>query len=150
MTTDGPLALGARVLGALSLLAVGAIHLQQYLELYHAVPTIGSLFVLTFVAATVVGLGLLTPVERLLGRMGGPLVVVLAVAGIGQAATAFVMLAISERRPLFGFQEPGYDPAAILASRVAELATVVLLAVFLAARSLRRRTAVNPGPGAAS
>jgi hypothetical protein len=144
LTTDGPLALAARALGALALLAVGAIHLQPCLELYHAVPTIGPLFVVNFVAATVVGLGLLTPVERLLGRLGGRLVVVLALAGIGQASTAFVLLAISERRPLFGFQEPGSDPAAILASRLAEVATVVLLAAFLAARASRRRTAMNP------
>jgi hypothetical protein len=41
---------------------------------------------------------------------------------------------ISERTPLFGFQEPGYDPAAILASRIAEVATVVLLGAFLVGR----------------
>jgi hypothetical protein len=121
----------ARVLGALALLAVGAIHLQQYFELYSEIPTIGTLFVLNFVGATVVGLGLLAPVERLH--------TLLALAGVGQAATAFVFLAISERTPLFGFQEPGYDPAAILASRVAELATVILLGAFLVARFLERR-----------
>ena len=37
-----------RVLGALSLLAVGAVHLQQYDALYSAIPTIGTLFVLNF------------------------------------------------------------------------------------------------------
>jgi hypothetical protein len=62
----------------------------------------------------------------------------LALAGIGLAATAFVFLMISERTPLFGFMEPGYDPAAILASRVAEAAAVVLLGSFLAARFLTR------------
>jgi hypothetical protein len=127
--------LAARVLGALSLLAVGAIHLQQYFELYSEIPTIGTLFVLNFVGATVVGLALLTPVERLAGRAG---LVLLTLAGIGQAATAFVFLYISERTPLFGFQEPGYDPEAILASRIAEAATVVLLGAFLAARLSRR------------
>jgi hypothetical protein len=40
----------------------------------------------------------------------------------------------SERTALFGFREPGYDPAAILASRIAEGATVVLLGAFLMAR----------------
>jgi hypothetical protein len=34
--------------------------------------------------------------------------------------------------------EPGYDPAAILASRVAEGATVVFLGAFLVARFVRR------------
>jgi hypothetical protein len=56
--------LATRVLGALSLLAVGAIHLQQYFDLYSGVPTIGTLFVLNFVGATVVGLGMLAPVRR--------------------------------------------------------------------------------------
>jgi hypothetical protein len=132
------LPLAARVLGALSLLSVGAVHLQQYFDLYSDIPTIGTLFVLNFVGATIIGLGLLAPVERLLGRFGNAAVALLALAGIAQAATAFVFLYISERTPLFGFQEPGYDPTAILTSRVSELATVVFLGTFLAARFLRR------------
>jgi hypothetical protein len=139
MGAHGSVWLAARLLGALSLLAVGAVHLQQYFELYSSVPTIGTLFVLNFVGATVVGLGLLAPVERLLGRLGGPTVTLLALAGSGQAATAFVFLWISERTPLFGFMEPGYDPAAILVSRVTEVATVVLLTAFLVARLARRQ-----------
>jgi hypothetical protein len=130
--------LAARVLGALSLLAVGAVHLQQYFELYSDIPTIGTLFVLNFVGATIVGLGLLAPIERLLGRLGGAAVALLTLAGIAQAATAFVFLYISERTPLFGFMEPGYDPEAILAARIAEGATVLLLGAFLVARFLRR------------
>jgi hypothetical protein len=43
---------------------VGAIHLQQYLKLYSAIPTIGTLFVLNFAAATVIGLGLIVPISR--------------------------------------------------------------------------------------
>jgi hypothetical protein len=130
--------LTARALGALSLLAVGAVHLQQYFKLYSGVPTIGTLFVLNFVGATVVGLGLLAPVERLLGRLGeGPLAV-LALAGIAQAVTAFVFLYISERTPLFGFMEPGYDPTAIRTARITEVATVVFLGAFVVARFVRR------------
>jgi hypothetical protein len=130
--------LAARVLGALSLLAVGTIHLQQYFELYSEIPTIGTLFVLNFIGATIVGLGLLAPLERLLGRLGGAVLALLTLAGIAQAATAFVFLFISERTPLFGFQEPGYDPEAILASRIAEAATVVLLGAFAVNRLLRK------------
>jgi hypothetical protein len=135
---EGVLWLIARVLGALSLLAVGIIHLQQYFELYLEIPTIGTLFVLNFVGATVVCIGLLAPLERL-SRWGGAALTLLGLAGIAQAATAFVFLFISERTPLFGFQEPGYDPSAIRASRIAEVATVVFLAAFLAGRSTRRR-----------
>jgi hypothetical protein len=130
--------LAARVLGALSLLAVGAVHLQQYFELYSAIPTIGTLFVLNFVGATIVGLALLAPVERLGGRLGGAVLALLCLAGIAQAATGFVFLFISERTPLFGFMEPGYNPEAILASRVAEAATVVLLGGYVVSRFLRK------------
>jgi hypothetical protein len=130
----------ARVLGALALFIVGAVHLQQYFELYSEVPTIGTLFVLNFVGATIVGLGLLAPIERLFGRLGGAVLALLAVAGIAQAATAFVFLYISERTPLFGFMEPGYDPTAIAIARMSEVATVVFLGAFLVGR-FRRRTA---------
>jgi hypothetical protein len=40
--------LGVRVLGALAVIGVGAIHLHEYLGLYSAIPTIGMLFVLNF------------------------------------------------------------------------------------------------------
>src|SRR3954463_3160177 len=79
-------ALAARFMGALSLLAVGAVHLQQYEYLYSAIPTIGTLFLLNFAGATVIGLGLLVPLERLLGRWGGPAVSLLALGGAAQAA----------------------------------------------------------------
>ena len=127
-----------RFLGALSVLAVGAVHLQQYEYLYSAIPTIGTLFVLNFVGATAIGLGLLAPVEHLLGRWGAAAVSLLALAGIGLATTAFVFLLVSERTPLFGFMEPGYDPPALMAARVAEVVTVALLGSFLVARLVQR------------
>jgi hypothetical protein len=134
-------ALAARFLGALALLAVGAVHLQQYEYLYSAIPTIGTLFVLNFVGATLIGLGLLAPLERVLGRLGRAAVSLLALGGAVQAGTAFVFLLISERTPLFGFMEPGYDPPALMASRVAELVTVAVLGSFLVARLARRGSA---------
>jgi hypothetical protein len=127
--------LAVRALGALAVLAVGAVHLQQYLWLYSSIPTIGTLFVLNFAGATALGLGLLAPVERVLGaRWGGATLGLLVLGGIGLAATSFVFLAVSEQTPLFGFMEPGYDPTAILASRIAEVATVVSLGAFGIAR----------------
>ena len=131
------LSAAARILGALSVLAVGAVHLQQYDYLYSTIPTIGTLFLLNFAGATAIGLGLLAPLERLLGRLGATAHALLALGGIGLAATSFVFLLIAERTPVFGFQEPGYDPAAIMASRVAEIVTVVALGGYLAMRSRR-------------
>jgi hypothetical protein len=131
--------LAARVLGALATLAVGAVHLWQYFKLYSEVPTIGTLFVLNFAGATVIGLALLAPIERIAGRRGGAAVAALALAAIGLAATSFLFLLISEHTPLFGFKEPGYDPAGIAAARVSEIATVVLLGAFLVARTSQHR-----------
>lgn len=125
----------ARALGALATIAVGAIHLQQYYKLYSGVPTIGTLFVLNFIGATVIGLALLAPIERI----AEALVPLAALAGIGLSATSFVFLWISERTPLFGFKEPGFDPTAIAATRAFEVAGVALLGVFLLARLRQTR-----------
>src|ERR1051326_4891217 len=125
-----PMWLATRLLGALALLSVGAVHLQQYNLFYSAVPTIGPLFLVNFAAATGLGVALLAPLGRWTGRWGGSLVGLAAAGGVALAAGSFVMLAIAEQRPLFGFREPGYDPAAIAASRGAEIATVVLLGAY--------------------
>ena len=45
-----------------------------------------------------------------------------------------MLLWISERTPLFGFQEPGYDPTAIAISRSAEVAAVASLGASMAGR----------------
>jgi hypothetical protein len=137
--------LAASGLGALATLAVGAVHLQQYFKLYSAVPTIGTLFALNFVGATVIGVALLAPLERLAGPVA---VVLLAVSAIGLAATSFVFLLISEHTSLFGFTEPGYDPAGIAAARaVAALPDdqrrALVLAMY-AGRSARGHCATSP------
>ena len=133
-TAGGAVWLAPRFLGALSLLAVGAVHLQQYDYLYSTIPTIGTLFLLNFAGATAIGLGLLAPVERLMGRLGAPVLTLLALGGIGLTSSAFVFLLVAERTPLFGFIEPGYDPPAIMAARVSEIVTVVALSGYRAAR----------------
>jgi hypothetical protein len=128
---SAPLVL-TRYLGAAALLAVGADHLDQYASAhYDAVPTIGTLFLLNFVSATLVGAALAAPVERLSRRAGRTTLDALALGGIGIAAGSLAGLLISERASLFGFTESGYRGAIVL-SIVLELATVVLLAGFLA------------------
>ena len=132
-----------RVLGAVAVLVVGVVHLQQYRGPYAAIPTIGTLFLVNFAAAMAIGAALLLPIEHLTGRWASRAVALVTSSGIVLAAVSFVMLWISERRPLFGFQEPGYDPTAIAVSRSAEIAAVVLLAGSLVGRfggaSPRRR-----------
>jgi hypothetical protein len=123
--------LAVRFVGGLALLSVGSIHLQQYIKLYSSVPVIGPLFLVNFVGAAIMGIILLAPAARFPGAWGSGLRTLCAVGGIGLAASSLVLLAVSERTPVFGFKEPGYDPAAIAASRAAEVVTVVLLGAYL-------------------
>jgi len=122
----------ARYLGAVSILLVGAVHAQQYYEAYFSiVPTIGTLFLLSFIGAGIVGTTLFLPV-RLLGRRVGDLILSVAALGaIGIAFGTLVSLLISEYRPLFGFMESGYRLAIVLTLLFDGL-TIVFLGLFLA------------------
>jgi hypothetical protein len=122
-----------RTVGAVAVLVVGAVHLYEWVaEHFRAVSIIGPLFLLNFAGATVIGLGLLVPVARL-----RRLQALLALGGVGLAATSFVFLFVSEHQPLFGFQEHGYR-AAIVIALAAEAAAVVALTAYLAVRARRR------------
>jgi hypothetical protein len=117
----------SRYLGAASILVVGAIHAQQYYDAYFsAVPTIGTLFLLSFIGAAVVGGVLFAPV-RLLGRRPGDLILAIAALGaIGIALGTLVSLLVSEYTPLFGFMESGYRLAIVLTLLFDGLTTVLL------------------------
>jgi hypothetical protein len=126
-----------RYLGAVSILVVGAIHAEQYYEAYfYVVPTIGTLFLLSFVGAAIVGAVLLAPVRRL-GRRSGDLILSAAALGaIGIALGTLVSLLISEFTPLFGFMESGWRLAIIL-TLVFDGLTTAFLALFLTLIGLR-------------
>lgn len=128
MTVAGNL---ARYVGALTLLGVGAVHIDQYTGVYYSViPVIGPLFLLNFAFATVVGLALLAPVQRL-PRFGPWLPALLALTGIGISVGAIVSVVISESSTLFGFHEAGYR-AAIDVALALEALTILLLGFHLA------------------
>ncbi len=127
-----------RVAGALALLAMGALHLQQAVaEDYSQLPTIGTLFYLNFAGALVVALALLLPLDRLAGRLGDAAQSIAALAGIGMAAVSIVFLLLSEHQAVFGFKEFGYR-SPIVVALVSEGAAIVLLAAYLMARVVRR------------
>ena len=113
----------ARLLGALALLAVGVDHLvERNADHYGAIPTIGTLFALDFVAAAVIAAGLV---------VGRRAVRPLAAAGVLVAAGSLAGLLISEQTPLFGFREMGYRPAIVLAIALDAAAILLLGAVVL-------------------
>lgn len=136
-----------RILGALAILAVGAVHLQQYIGAdYQAIPTIGPLFLLNAIGSGVVGMALLLPVERSLApRKAHTAIAVLGTGAVAIAIGSLVALFISESGSLFGFTETGYR-AAIVVTIIAEAATIVLLgpvAAIALARALARRPEVG-------
>jgi hypothetical protein len=123
----------ALYLGAVSVLATGVLHIQQYYgQNYSTIPTIGTLFYLNFVSAVVVSVGLVAPLGRLAGRYADAIRALFAVGGIGIAVGSLVGLFVSESSGLFGFMENGYRTAIVLAI-VAEVAATVFLVIFLAA-----------------
>jgi hypothetical protein len=126
-----------RRLGAIALLIVGAVHLQQYIgNDYSVLPTIGPLFLLNAIGAGIVAIGLLAPIERLLGdRQANLAAGLLSVAALAIAVGSLIALFIAESQPLFGFMEDGYDTP-ILVAIVAEALTTILL-VPVAVRSLQ-------------
>jgi hypothetical protein len=127
----------ARYAGALMLLGVGLDHLQQYSgESYSAIPTIGTLFLLNFISAAVLAVGLTAPLERLPGRAGQVAIPLLSAGGIGVALGSLAGVIISESTGLFGFMETGYR-SAIVVSIVLDVATIVLLLAHLVLRLLR-------------
>jgi uncharacterized protein YacL len=138
----------ARYLGALSILGVGAVHAQQYYSAYFSVvPTIGTLFLLSFVGAGVVGAVLIAPVRRLGRNIGDLILVLAALGGIGIAVGSLASLLVSEYMPLFGFMESGYRLAIVLAL-VFDVLTTVFLGVFVlvVARARRHHGASNARP----
>jgi len=134
-----------RFLGALLLLFVGLDHYYEYsAQSYSVIPTIGTLFLLNFISASVIGVALLLPLERLLPRHGLLVVRAAAVAGVGIAASSLLALLVSEQTRLFGFMESNYRPAILVAIASEAAATLVLALLFLANRQDAEPVAVAP------
>lgn len=128
-TVLAQLALGV---GAIAVLAIGADHLDEYVaNHFSTVPTIGTLFFLNFIAATAVGVGLLLPLRRIMPHFADRFRSLLALSGIGIAASSLIGLWISETWSLFGFTDYGFRPTIVVAI-VAESAAIVALTAFLA------------------
>jgi hypothetical protein len=136
-----------RIVGALALLAAGGVHLQQYVSAhYSAIPTIGTLFMLNFIGATVLAVVLLAAV--VVKRIPLGVQQLAALAGVLVAAGAIVALLYSEHTTLFGFREDGYE-APVLFALVSEALTVIALGAFLAlsrvaGRSEHRAASAHP------
>lgn len=135
-----------RLTAAASLFAVGAVHIQQYaVNNYSTVPTIGPLFLVNFIGATVLGFYFLIPAGRHPGRLRFWADTAAALTGLSVAGGALVGLLISEHAPLFGFMEHGYR-FAIQFAIGSEAVAILTLATLL---FLNRRIARGE-PGAST
>jgi hypothetical protein len=137
-----------RLAAAISLLAVGGVHIQQYIVAdYRVIPIIGPLFLLNFVGGTVLGLYFLIPVSRHAGRIRLLVDAAAALAGWFLAAGALVGLLISEHAALFGFMEHGYRFAIVFAI-VSEAVTMIALTILVVDNRVTARR--SPGHSAAT
>jgi hypothetical protein len=125
--------------GAVSLLVVGGVHLEQYkVAGYSVIPTIGPLFLVNFIAAMIAGLVLLVPLGAAPQARRLLLDSLAAIVGIAVAAGSLAALLISEQTPLFGFMEHGYR-LVIVISIAAEALAVVVLGLVLTGAYARSR-----------
>jgi hypothetical protein len=137
------LALGV---GAAALLATGADHLDEYTaNHFSTVPTIGTLFLLNFITATVVTVGLVLPWGRITKRYANRTRALLAVSGIGIAASSLIGLWISESSSLAGFTDYGFRPTIVVAI-VAESLSIVALTAYLTLENVDRRNPLTRLP----
>jgi hypothetical protein len=118
--------------GAFATLVTGADHLEEYTaNHFSTVPTIGTLFLLNFASATVIGICLLLPLNRISARSAAPVQMLLALAGLGLSAASLVSLWISEHSSLFGFTDHGYRTAIVVAITAESIAVLSFAAYLL-------------------
>ena len=121
--------------GVVALVWTGVIHLEQYaIARYSTVPTIGTLFLLNFIAATALGPALLVPifvpVWPSAPRTRRWIDTAAVLGGLALAAGSLAALLISEHTPLFGFMEHGYRFVITETIAVEAVAIVALGAVL--------------------
>lgn len=109
----------ARLVGALLVLAAGAIHLHLYFLYFHSVHVVGVLFLLNFAAGLVIGLTLLA--------VPHPLAVA---AAVGFSAATLAAFFLSVYVGLFGYVERLRGPWQEAAGGI-ELAALVVLTPLL-------------------
>jgi hypothetical protein len=118
----------AYALGALMLAGEAAVHIQQYVAIFHEVNWIGPLFLANAFACLLAVVGLAYRRTRRSAALGG---VVISVVALGS-------LVVSYGQGLFGWLEGGFRTPVALVT-IAEVAAVLLLSAALAASLTDRR-----------
>lgn len=107
-----------RLICALLVAAIAAVHFQQYVSFMSQIPTIGVLFLLNAAGGAGLAVALLSPLPqlRLLAGLGA----------IGLAAGSLVSIAVTLQSSLFGYAEPTLRFPILLAIIVESLALPAL------------------------
>jgi hypothetical protein len=119
----------AYALGALMLAGEAAVHIQQYVAIFHEVNWVGPLFLANGAACLVAVVGLVYRRTRRVAALAG---VVVSVVALGS-------LVVSYGQGLFGWHEGGFRTPIALVT-IAEVAAVLLLSAALAASLTDRRS----------
>jgi hypothetical protein len=111
-----------RSAGAALVLVIAAVHLQQYVDSLNLVPTIGVLFLLNAAGGAAIAVALIVRDQtmRLLAAGGG----------IALALGSLVSILISMNGGLFGYEEPDFRTALVIAV-AAELMAIPVLTLYL-------------------
>ena len=118
----------AYALGALALAGEAAVHIQQYVVIFHEVNWVGPLFLANAAVSVAAILGLAYGRTRRFAALVGVVVSVLALGS----------LVVSYGQGLFSWHEAGFRTPVALVT-IAEVAAVLLLSAALAASALRRQ-----------
>ena len=117
----------AYALGALMLAGEAAVHIQQYVAIFHEVNWVGPLFLANGAACLVAVVGLVYRRTRRVAALAG---VVISVVTLGS-------LVVSYGQGLLAWHEGGFRTPVALVT-IAEVAAVLLLSAALAASGPRR------------
>jgi len=125
-TTPGThtVAIALYALGGVLLAGEAAVHVQQYVSLFHGVRWIGPLFLANAAASVAAIAGVAYPPTRPLAALSG---VVISALSLGS-------LVVSYGHGLFGWQEAGFRTPVGLAV-ITEVGAVILLSTALTART---------------
>lgn len=114
-----------RTVGALLIVGVGVVHLEQYLDFIKDVPTIGVLFLLNAFAAGVIVL-----------LLAGPFTLLASASGIALSVGSLISIAVARYASsgLFDYREPTWRTPIVIA-----VALEVAAVAALGALEVRRR-----------
>ncbi|HWX96902.1 MAG TPA: hypothetical protein VNZ01_08605 [Solirubrobacteraceae bacterium] len=112
----------AYALGALMLAGEAAVHIQQYVAIFHEVNWVGPLFLANALVSLLAVAGLIYRRTRRVAALAG---VVISVVALGS-------LVVSYGQGLFGWHEGGFRTPVALVT-IIEVAAVLLLSAALAA-----------------